>query len=121
MSPGKLIAYLAAAILIFFGVLFIWATFSPQGRIGWLFTGLLSVGLGFALIYLAGRRASAASPAADERLSIDLPGEIALEALKCQFCGGNLSAENIQMLAGAPTVTCPHCGTSYQLTEEPKW
>jgi len=118
MSPGKLIAYLAAAILIFFGVLFIWATFSPQGRLGWLFTGLISVGLGFALIYLTGRRAS---PAVEQQLNIDLPGEIALEALKCQSCGGNLSTEDIQMLAGAPTVTCPHCGTSYQLTEEPKW
>lgn len=31
MPAGKLIAYIFAAILIFFGVLFIWATFSPEG------------------------------------------------------------------------------------------
>ena len=35
MTAGKIIAYIAAAIMILFGVLFIWATFSPEGQIGW--------------------------------------------------------------------------------------
>jgi len=44
-----------------------------------------------------------------------------LEKLTCRNCGGALSSENVRMLAGAPVVECPFCGTSYQLTEEPKW
>ncbi len=120
MTAGKLIAYLAAAILIFFGVLFIWATFSPQGTLGWLFVGLISVGIGFGLIYLASRRPA---PASEDQatLKIDLPGEIGLEKLQCKNCGGTLTADDIKIVAGAPVVTCPYCGTSYQLNEEPKW
>ena len=120
MTAGKLIAYLAAAILIFFGVLFIWATFSPQGTLGWLFIGLVSVGIGFGLIYLASRR-PAPAPEGETTLNLVLPGEINLEKLQCKNCGGTLTADDIKIVAGAPVVTCPYCGTSYQLNEEPKW
>jgi len=41
--------------------------------------------------------------------------------MNCKNCGGALKADNVKMLAGAPTVACPYCGTTYQLTEEPKW
>jgi uncharacterized Zn-finger protein len=44
-----------------------------------------------------------------------------MDTLKCRSCGGALKPENITMVAGAPVVTCPYCGTTYQLTEEPKW
>jgi len=27
----------------------------------------------------------------------------------------------VEVVAGAPVVTCPYCHTTYQLTEEPKW
>lgn len=52
---------------------------------------------------------------------IDLPANINLDTLKCQSCGGNLTLENIQLVAGSPVVHCPYCHTTYQLTEEPKW
>ena len=121
MTAGKIIAYIAAAILIFFGVLFIWATFSPQGQIGWLVVGVISVAIGFGLIWLASRRGAAAQAAQNVTLKVDLPANVNLDTLKCKSCGGVLSADNIKMVAGAPVVTCPYCGTTYQLTEEPKW
>ncbi len=119
MKAGKIIAYVAAAILIFFGVLFIWATFSPQGSIGWLVIGVISVGAGFVLIWFASRRSAADSTEIIQK--IELSGDINLESLRCQNCGGALTSKDIHMLAGAPVVNCPYCGTSYQLTEEPKW
>ncbi|RME06695.1 MAG: hypothetical protein D6803_05870 [Anaerolineae bacterium] len=121
MNTGRILAYIAAAILIFFGVLFIWATFSPEGRTGWLLIGLISVGLGMGLIWLARRALPPGDETEPRTLNIELSGDVNLETLKCQKCGGALSAENIKMLAGAPVVICPYCGTSYQLTEEPKW
>lgn len=121
MSAGKIIAYILAAILIFFGVLFIWATFSPSGKAGWLIVGVLSVLIGFGLIALASRRAAQPAAGNTTTLKIDLPGTVSLDSLKCKSCGGVLTADNIQMIAGAPVVTCPYCKTSYQLTEEPKW
>lgn len=124
MSAGRIIAFIAAGILIFFGVLFIWAAFSPgtlQGQLGLLVTGLITVAVGFGLIWLVYRRGKAAQAGENVTLKIDLPGNVNLDTLKCQSCGGVLAPENIKMVAGAPVVTCPYCHTTYQLTEEPKW
>jgi uncharacterized Zn finger protein len=52
---------------------------------------------------------------------VDLPGETKVEAMKCKSCGGTLTSDNIKLVNGAPMVTCPFCGTVYNLTEEPKW
>jgi Na+/melibiose symporter-like transporter len=120
MNAGKTIAYIIAAILIFFGVLFIWATFSPEGNIGWLIIGIISVAIGLVLIFLAGRKKPGVEKQ-DVTVKIDLSGDVNLDSLKCKSCGGTLTSENIKMVAGAPFVTCPYCNTTYQLTEEPKW
>ena len=122
MSAVKIIAYIAAVILIFFGVLFIWAAFSSNGQVIWIPIGLVTVGIGFGLIYLAGRsKGATATNGQNVTLNIDLPGNVSLDTIKCKSCGGVLTAENIKMVAGAPVVSCPYCQTSYQLTEEPKW
>lgn len=122
MNAGKIIAYIVAAILIFFGVLFIWGAFSPQGSTGWILVGLISVGIGLALIFFAARRTAKAGEAGNNvTLKIDIPANVNMDVIKCKSCGGTLAPENIQMVAGAPVVTCPYCHTSYQLTEEPKW
>ena len=122
MNAVKIISFIAAAIFIFFGVMFIYATFSPQGQIGWLIVGLISVVIGFGLIWFASKRKTVPA-GSDENvtLKIDLPANVELDTLKCKSCGGVLKPENIKMVAGAPVVTCPYCGTTYQLTEEPKW
>jgi hypothetical protein len=124
MTAIKIIAYIAAAILIFFGVLFIWAAFSPNtsSPFGSILIGLISVGIGFGLIWF-GSRQKPASQAGGENvtLNIDLPANVNLDSLKCKSCGGVLSAKDIKMVAGAPMVTCPYCNSTYQLSEEPKW
>lgn len=121
MSAIKIIAYIAAAILIFFGVLFIWGAFSPDGSPGWIPIGLISVAIGFGLIWFASRKKPAEADEQNVTLNIDLSGDVNLETFKCQSCGGSLTPDNVKMVAGAPVVTCPYCNTSYQLTEEPKW
>ena len=122
MSAGKIIAYIAAAILIFFGVLFIWGAFSPEGSVGWIPIGLISVLIGFVLILFASRRKPAPGhTSSDVNLKIDLPGNVGLDQFKCQSCGGELTMDNVKMVAGAPMVSCPYCNSTYQLKEEPKW
>ena len=120
MGILKIIAFIIAGILIFFGVLFIWGAFSPQGSTGWIWIGIITVGIGLALIYFASR--VKAKPAeTNVTLKIDLPADVKMDTLKCQSCGGVLSMEDITMVAGAPVVNCTYCKTTYQLKEEPKW
>jgi hypothetical protein len=120
MQAIKIIAYIAATILIFFGVLFIWGAFDPAGSVSWILIGIISVAIGFGLIWFGARQ----KPASQENqvtLKVDLPANVSLDTMKCKSCGGALTPENVKMVAGAPVVSCPYCNTSYQLTEEPKW
>ncbi len=119
MTAGRIIAYIAAAILIIFGVLYIWGA---QGQQSWILSGSISVLIGFGLIWLASRKSAAASAEGDNvTYKIDLPADVSLDILKCQSCGGELTMDHIKMVAGAPIVNCPYCNTTYQLKEEPKW
>jgi hypothetical protein len=118
----KIIAYILSAILIFFGVLFIWASLGGAFNAGTFLTGVITVGIGFLVLWFISRKKSVSPEQNSEvTLKIDLPANVKLESLKCQSCGGSLSAKDIHMLAGAPVVNCPYCKSSYQLTEEPKW
>jgi hypothetical protein len=116
----KIIAYVLAAILIFFGVLFIWAAFNQAFIPGWFFAGVITVLIGLALIWF-GSRQKKASQGDNVTVNIDLPANVNLDKLQCKNCGGVLTTDNIKLVQGAPVVTCPYCNTTYQLTEEPKW
>ncbi len=121
MNALRVIGYIAAAILVFFGVLFIWAAFGETSRPEWICVGVVSVAIGLGLIVLAMWKPGAPKPADNVTLKIDLPANVNLDSLKCKSCGGALTTDNIKMVAGAPVVTCPYCHTTYQLAEEPKW
>ncbi|HZU85926.1 MAG TPA: hypothetical protein VFF78_00495 [Anaerolineaceae bacterium] len=118
-QPIKIIAYILAAILLLFGILFIWGAFSPQGQTGWILVGVIMVAISFGLIFFAARQTG--PQAQNVTVKIDLPGDVNMETIKCKSCGGTLAPENIKLVAGAPVVTCPYCNTTYQITEEPKW
>jgi DNA-directed RNA polymerase subunit RPC12/RpoP len=126
-----LIAGFCGCFFNFFGVLWVWAAFGPQeaspgGRltqgIVMLIVGLL-IWAGAAVgIYLLWRRMQ---PPPEQKITveqkIDLTGEVELEKLKCRNCGAELDKSSITVAEGAVVVSCPYCGASYQIVEEPKW
>lgn len=95
MSAGKIIAYIAAAILIFFGVLFIWAAFSPTGQAGWILVGIISVAIGFVLIWFGSRKPKVEEPT-NITYKVDLSGDINLDTIKCKSCGGGVDFREYQ-------------------------
>jgi Ca2+/Na+ antiporter len=117
----KLIAYIASGILILFGVLFILSAFSPQGQVGNLLVGVILCAIAFVIIFFVTRKKKVETNNTNVTLNIDLPGNVSIESLKCQQCGGTLTKDSISMVNGAPMVSCPYCNTTYQLTEDPKW
>ena len=118
---------IVACILIFFGVLFIWAAFSPNGETGWLIVGIVTVGIGLAIVALAVgallyvRRRAKEAEKQEIVQKIDLSGDMQLETLKCEKCGGELRKDSISIREGAVFIDCPYCGSAYQMVEEPKW
>lgn len=122
MSTGKTVGYIVAAVLIFFGILFIWGAFSPEGEVGWILVGVISVGIGLGIIVLVRlREPKPVQPPREIIQKIDLSGDIDLETLKCQKCGGELQKDSITVKEGAVFISCPYCGSAYQMVEEPKW
>ncbi|MBN1136249.1 MAG: hypothetical protein JXM73_06675 [Anaerolineae bacterium] len=122
MSTGKIIGYIAAGILIFFGVLFLWAAFSNTGNPGGrLLVGGLSVLIGLGIVVAVRLREPKPKQEITIRQQIDLAGDMEMETLKCRNCGSQLDKNAISTAQGAIVVSCPYCGTTYQLTEEPKW
>ena len=124
---GAGILFLIGLCLFGYGVLSVVGSTSAQGDSSWLyfglgfgFVGILFLAGGAGLIYAA-QRGSKTEVIQQVTMKVDLPGETKIEQMKCRSCGGSLKAENVNMLAGAPTVEGPYCGTTYQLTEEPKW
>ena len=122
MRAGRIISFITAGIFIIFSFLFILGAFSPNGNTGWLVFGIIGMVIGFGLIFLGTKLAPPAKPGDQNvTLNIDLPGNVKMDTIKCQSCGAPLGPDDIEMVAGAPVVTCPSCLTTYQLTEEPKW
>jgi hypothetical protein len=122
MSAGKIIGYIVAGILVLFGVLFIWAAFSPDGNPGWILVGVIGVAIGLGIIALIKfREPKPAQPPQEIIQKIDLSGDVELEKMKCQNCGAELSKDSIVLREGAIFISCPYCGTAYQMVEEPKW
>lgn len=122
---GAGVLFLIGICLLGYGVLSIIGSTSATGSSGWF-----SYGVGFSLVgalFLAGGAGMVIAALRGQKteviqqVKIDLPGQTKIEEMKCRSCGGTLSAKDITLVNGAPVVNCPYCGTTYQLTEEPKW
>ncbi len=133
---SKTVLYIGGGVLLLiglclfgYGVLNIIGSTSAQGDSSWLNFGIgfscvgaLFLGGGIALaVWAAKMKGNEAAPVHNITYKVDLPAQTKIEEMKCRSCGGSLKADNVKMIAGAPTVECPFCGTTYQLTEEPKW
>jgi hypothetical protein len=131
---GKTFSYIGAGILFLiglcllgYGVLNVIGSTSSSGSSNWLTFGLgfgcvgvLFLGGGAGLIFL-GMRGQKTEVVQQVTMKVDLPGDTKISQVTCKSCGGALKPENIKMVAGAPMVECPYFGTTYQLTEAPKW
>ncbi len=121
MKTARTILYIVAAVFIVFSFLFTLGAFSPDGSTSWLLIGIIGFILSFVLIFIGAKLGAKANQTQNVTLNVDLPGNIKMDTIKCQSCGAPLAADDIMMVQGAPVVTCHSCGTTYQLTEEPKW
>ncbi|MBN1810799.1 MAG: hypothetical protein JXA14_03085 [Anaerolineae bacterium] len=122
---------IVSCLLIGFGVLMVVGSTdnATPGAQAWLpiGVGLIVVGLVIValavgvFVFLRIRRSKAEAQKTEIVQKIDLSGDIELEKIKCQNCGGELNKDSITVREGAIFVDCPYCGASYQMVEEPKW
>jgi predicted Zn finger-like uncharacterized protein len=108
---------IAVAVLFFFAIVFALAASVQATATRLVTSGLLFI-IGLAVIvgiYYITRKPKTVI----QRLEVS--GQMKAEAIKCPNCSASIDANQIKIVSGVPYVKCPYCGTTFEVTEEPKW
>jgi hypothetical protein len=106
------IGAIVVAILFFLGIIFALASTRAPTR---LVVSVLLFIVGFGITYYLTRKPKTVI----QRL--EMSGEMRAVEIRCPNCSASINANNIKILSGVPYTTCPYCGQTFQISEEPKW
>ena len=107
---------MAVAVLFFFGVIFaIAASAEPALTLTRLAISLILIAVGFAIAYYITRKPKTVIH------QLELSGQMKAAPIKCPNCGASIDANQIKIVSGVPYATCAYCGSTFEVTEEPKW
>ena len=114
----KIIAVLGAiavAVLFFFSVIFALASaYDPQRLVTSALLFIIALAIVFGIYYTTRKPKTVIQ-------QLEVSGQMKATSIKCPNCGGSVDANLIKIVSGVPYVTCPYCGTTFEVTEEPKW
>jgi DNA-directed RNA polymerase subunit RPC12/RpoP len=108
---------IAVAVVFFFAVIFALAASVQATTTRLITSGFLFV-IGVAIIigiYYTTRKPKTVI----QRLEVS--GKMAAASIKCPNCSASVDTSRIKIVSGVPYATCPYCGTTFEVTEEPKW
>jgi DNA-directed RNA polymerase subunit RPC12/RpoP len=103
------------AVLFFFGIIFAIAS-SVDQPLTRLAVAAMCFILGFGIVYYIARR-----PPTPIVQKLEVSGDMKAIALKCPNCSATVDSTRIRIVSGVPYATCPYCGHTFEVTEEPKW
>jgi len=112
-GPLRVLAYVASAILIFLGVIFM---ISTNLGIIYFFEGLAFLVVGVSLLILSRERKPT-----EIKQTIAVTGPIKVREVRCPVCNAIVDPTKAEVVAGKPYVTCSYCNNRFELTEEPTW
>ena len=109
---------IAVAVLFFFGIVFAWSTgadISAEIRATRFIIAAMLFVVGFGIAYYITKKPTTIV----QRLEVS--GQMKAVALKCPNCSASINANQIKIVSGVPYATCPYCGHTFEVAEEPKW
>jgi predicted RNA-binding Zn-ribbon protein involved in translation (DUF1610 family) len=112
MNVKTVLGVIVIAVLLFFGIIFALASAYESTRL--IVASLLFV-VAFGIAYYLTRRPKTIIQ------KLEVSGDMKAVALKCPNCAASVEASSIKMVSGVPYATCPYCGHTFEVTEEPKW
>ena len=115
MKIITILGAIAVVILFFFSLIFAIASYSNPLR---LVTSLMLFIVGSAIAaitYYTTRKPKTIIQ------QIELSGQMKAAPLKCPNCSASVDTNQIKIVSGVPYATCPYCGNTFEVTEEPKW
>ena len=117
MKAITIFGAIAVAVLFFFAVIFALASSVQATANRLVVSGLLFI-IGLAIIigiYYNTRKPRTVIQ------QLEVSGQMKAASIKCPNCSASVDANRIKIVSGVPYATCPYCGTTFEVTEEPKW
>ncbi len=118
MNLKTVLGTIAIAILFFFGSIFAWSTgagISVEFKATRLIIAAMLFVVGFGIAYYITKKPKTII----QRL--EFSGQMKAVALKCPNCSASVNPNKIKIVSGVPYATCPYCGQTFEVAEEPKW
>jgi len=118
MNLKTVLGAVAVAVLFFFGTIFAWSTgaeISAELKATRLIIAAMLFVVGFGIAYFTTKKPKTMV----QRLEVS--GQMRAVALKCPNCSASVDANQIKIVSGVPYATCPYCGHTFEVAEEPKW
>jgi DNA-directed RNA polymerase subunit RPC12/RpoP len=112
MNLGTVLGAIVIAVLLFFGIIFALASVYESTRL--IVAALLFV-VAFGIAYYLTRKPKTMIQ------KLEVSGDMKAVALKCPNCAASVDANSIKIVSGVPYATCPYCGHTFEVSEEPKW
>ncbi len=112
VNVKTVIGSIAIVVLFFFGVVFALASVYEITR---LIVAAMLFAVGFGIAFYITRKPKTIIQ------KLELSGQMKAVPLKCSNCSASLSANDIRIVSGVPYATCPYCGQTFEVAEEPKW
>ncbi len=113
---------IAVVILFFFAVIFLLASSAPgvpaERSTSELIVGAMLFIIGLAVV--VGIYYTTQKPKTVIH-QVEVSGQMKAASIKCPNCGASVDANQIKIVSGVPYATCPYCGTTFEVAEEPKW
>jgi len=109
----RAIIYVMSAVLVFFGIVFM---ISYNLDIFNFVIGLVFVTVAAAMLLAVRERKPV-----EIRQTVTVTGPVKGTYVKCPNCGASVDPMTARVIEGKPYLTCDHCGTKFELTEEPTW
>lgn len=107
-----LLGAIAVAVLFFFGIIFALASVYESTRL--IVAAMLFI-VGFGIAYYVTRKPKTIIQ------KLEVSGQMKAVPIKCPNCSASVNANQIKIVSGVPYATCPYCGQTFEVTEEPKW
>ena len=114
MRITVILGAIAVVFLFFFAVVFAIAASVQETLTRLAVSGLLFV-MAVAIAYYITRKPKTVI----QRLEVS--GQMKAASIKCPNCSASVDVSQIRIVSGVPYATCPYCGTTFEVTEEPKW
>lgn len=109
---------IAIGVLFFFGIIFAWST-GADIPLDLKATRLAVAGMlflvGFGIAFYLYKKPTTIVQ------KLEVSGQMKAVPIKCPNCSASVDPNLIKIVSGVPYATCPYCGQTFEVTEEPKW